>query len=436
MNRVKAIVVVDDEPVQLDAVSRILIERGFRVNSFSRADQALEHIHFNQPDLVLSDLRLHSLGGIEFIKRIKTFNQDIECILMTGHSSVDSAVDALRLGVRDYLFKPFKSAELLAVVDRVLYVKALKEDNRLLRQELYSRLPDNNISSSLDEQSRMFLTRIHSTSDRGTSLVSDLLASARLGEQSLSVKELDLGQLVERVRVFAQLEARQGEIEWRIGSLPIVRADESLLEQVFSDLFSNSIKYTCHVLNPVIELQCRECVDYFHFTVKDNGAGFDPDIYEGNGLGLVNVKRIVEKHGGEISAKSRLGEGSEFDFSLSKKLAENDPDARPEPEMPGRDSADSVGLVNGAITNLMQVSAGSFKADNLVNELIAQFVHKLNNAMLPYVLELDDHLDKIDQFSAVDQLKLRAFDAEIRALISAIRQVRSIIGKKTPSQFG
>lgn len=486
MSRVKAIVVVDDEPVQLDAVSRILIERGFQVSSFSRADHALEHINLNQPDLVLSDLRLPNLDGIEFIKRIKTFNHEIECILMTGHSSVDSAVDAMRLGVRDYLLKPFRSAELLAIVDRVLYVKGLKEQNRLLVQDLsksnsqlreinaqldsfagrvahdlnsmialiqsYSRLLDKNISSSLDEQSRKFLSRIRSTSDRGASLVSDLLAFARLGEKSLSLKELDLDQLVERVRVFAQLEAKQGNIDWRIGSMPKVCADESLLEQVFSNLFSNSIKYTRHVQRPVIELRFRESEDCFHFTVKDNGAGFDPKqagdlfvpfkrlhdpaTYEGNGLGLVNVKRIVEKHGGEISAKSRPGEGSEFDFSLPKKFAESDLDVLPEPRALGRDGADSVELINGMISNLIQVSADSFKADNLVNDFIAQFVHKLNNAMLPYVLELDDHLDKIDHFSAVDQLKLRAFDAEIRAQISAIKQVRSLLGKKSPSQFG
>lgn len=485
MSHINAIVVVDDEPAQLDSVSRILIQRGFLVNCFNEVDKALEFINLNQPDLVLTDLRLPKVGGIEFIKRIKTFNDEIECVLMTGYSSVDSAVDAMRLGVRDYVLKPFRGSELLAIVDRVLYVKQLKEHNKLLMHDLsksnsqlreinnqldtfagrvahdlnsmialiqsYARLLDKNLASGLDEQSRKFLSRIRLTSDRGASLVSDLLAFARLGERALTLHNVDLDQLVERARVFAQLEAKQTQIEWRIGPMPTVIADESLIEQVFGNLFSNSVKYTRYVDKSVIELNCWECESYFHFSVKDNGAGFnpekaselfvpfrrlhDPEAYEGNGLGLVNVKRIIEKHGGKIFATSKPGDGAEFCFTLAKNIGHQDPYLTSESLSRDVGGKESVELMGGMISNLVKVSPDSIKAGNVVNDFISQFVHKLNNAMLPYVLELDEHLKRIDEFSEVDQLKLKAVDNAIRGQISAITQIRSLIGKKTPDQF-
>lgn len=485
MSFVKRIVVVDDELLQLAAVSRILQDRDFDVASFSEADEALEFIKLSRPDLVISDLRLPSLNGIEFIKRIKTFDHEIECILMTGHGSVDTAVDAMRLGVRDYLAKPFRSAELLTVVDRVLYVSSLKKQNQVLMRDLtksneqlreinfqldtfagrvahdlnsmialiqsYSRLLDKNISSGLDEQSRKFLSRIRSTSDRGATLVSDLLAFARLGAKSLSLCEVNVSQVVERARVFVALDARQNSIAWKMGPLPKLYADESLLEQVFSNLFSNSVKYTRHVDEPVIELRAWECEDFFHFSVVDNGAGFelsqaadlflpfkrlhDPAIYEGNGLGLVNVKRIVEKHGGRIIASSKPGAGANFQFTIAKLLNERNSDFRSDPTEIDCHHEDSGDRVNGLISDLVQVSKLPLKPDDVVTDLIAQYVHKLNNAMLPFVLELDNHLDQIDQYSNIEQLKLKGLDNEIKAQINAIKKIRSLIGKKSPDDI-
>lgn len=485
MSCVNSIVVVDDEPAQLDSVSRILIERGFIVSSFNEVDKALEFINLNQPDLVLTDLRLPKVDGIEFIKRIKTFNDDIECILMTGYSSVDSAVDAMRLGVRDYLLKPFRSSELLAIVDRVLYVKHLKQHNKILMQDLsksnsqlreiniqldtfagrvahdlnsiialiqsYARLLDKNLASGLDEQSRKFLSRIRSTSDRGASLVFDLLAFARLGEKALEIHNVDLDQVVERARVFAQLEAKQTHIEWRISPMPRVLADESLIEQVFGNLLSNSVKYSRHVDKSIIEVKSSECDTYFHFCIKDNGAGFDPDkvgdlfipfrrlhdsnVYEGHGLGLVNVKRIIEKHGGEIVASSRPGAGAEFCFTLPKKIDSPDPYLATESLSQSFAGKESVELVSGLISSLVKVSPESIKVGSVVNDFISQFVHKSNNMMLPWVLELDEYLQKMDAFPEVDQLKLKAFDVSIRGQISAVTQMRSLLGKKTPDQF-
>ena len=77
------------------------------------------------------------------------------------------------------------------------------------------------------------------------------------------------------------------------------------------------------------------------------------------------------------------------------------------------------------------MSAGSEKDRNPVNELLAQYVHKMNNAMLPFVLELDDHLESIEQYTPLEQMKLREFDVEIEAQMEAIKRIRSLISKKS-----
>lgn len=474
MSRVESIVLVDDEHEQLRQVAGLLQDKGFRVFAFDAPEAALHWIERNPFDLLISDLRLPQIDGMAFIKRARAMNDCAECVLMTGHSSVDTAIDAIRLGVADYLLKPFKAAELMAVVDRALYVKRLKEQNQSLLEGLkrsnaqlrdvnsqldsfagrvahdlnsmisliqsYSRALDKNIAANLDETSRRFLSRIRTVSDRGSALVSDLLAFARLGNRALTLSEVDVGTVVERARLFAELDAKQHGIEWRIGELPWLRADESLFEQVFSNLFSNAVKYTRHVEKPAIEVQWWESLDFHHFVVSDNGAGFDASRadelflpfkrlhadsdFEGNGLGLVNVKRIVEKHRGSIQGRGELGQGARFEFCIHKA-----PDASAqEPVQKAVEGLDEVRFVPPAEPRPVQIT-------NAVDDLLAQCVHKLNNAMLPFVLELDDQLDKMHEFAEVDQIKLRMFDQETAQQLASIKRVRALISKKSIADF-
>lgn len=126
MKRPETIVVVDDENAQRVALTAILEEQGYEVTSFGSTQAAMDFIKTNVPDLVLSDLGLPDQHGSAFVEQLKALKPDIECILMTGYASVGSVVDAMRLGVRDYLVKPFKRAELLNAVGRVLRTRSAK----------------------------------------------------------------------------------------------------------------------------------------------------------------------------------------------------------------------------------------------------------------------------------------------------------------------
>jgi len=125
-------------------------------------------------------------------------------------------------------------------------------------------------------------------------------------------------------------------ISWDIGVLPTVCGDPSLLKLVCNNLLSNAVKFTRNRLGTVIKIDCKEEGDDFVFSVKDNGVGFDmkhvdrlfgvfhrlhhEDEFEGTGIGLANVRRIISRHGGKTWALGCPGEGASFYFTLPKTI--------------------------------------------------------------------------------------------------------------------
>jgi len=128
-------------------------------------------------------------------------------------------------------------------------------------------------------------------------------------------------------------ECEQRQIEWRIGQLPVVSCDTGLMKQVFANLLSNAIKYTRRCEMAIIEVSHYASANAHVIVVRDNGAGFEQqyahklfgvfqrlhrvDEFEGTGVGLATVQRIVHKHGGRIWAEGEVGKGATFSFSLA-----------------------------------------------------------------------------------------------------------------------
>jgi light-regulated signal transduction histidine kinase (bacteriophytochrome) len=163
-------------------------------------------------------------------------------------------------------------------------------------------------------------------------LIDDLLAFSRLNRQSLNVQPVDPGELVRSV--LPDLLDDQGDraIELVIGDLPPVVADPNLLRQVFVNLLSNAIKYSSKRDRPRIEVGCLERDGERVYFVKDNGVGFDmqyadklfgvfqrlhpADEFEGTGVGLAIIHRIITRHGGRVWAEAEVDQGATFYFSV------------------------------------------------------------------------------------------------------------------------
>jgi light-regulated signal transduction histidine kinase (bacteriophytochrome) len=167
-------------------------------------------------------------------------------------------------------------------------------------------------------------------------LIDDLLAFSRIGRVPLNLETVRHDQLVAEVIGNGRYDSETRTIAWEIERLPSGRGDPAMLRQVWANLIDNAVKYSSKVGAPQIAIGSRADSNAGEhvFFVRDNGVGFDmayaeklfgvfqrlhgPSEFDGTGIGLANVRRIVTRHGGRTWAESRLGEGATFYFSLPR----------------------------------------------------------------------------------------------------------------------
>ncbi len=172
--------------------------------------------------------------------------------------------------------------------------------------------------------------------DQMTRMIDAMLELSRSTRQPLLRQDVSLSRLVQDARhdVLDELEGRQ--IEWRLGTLPTVSGDRATLRQVMTNLLSNAVKFTRRTERPVIEVWTDESEDGWTVWIRDNGAGFDPAYqaklfgpfqrlhlqkdFEGTGIGLATVRRIILRHGGRVAASSSPGQGATFSFTLPREV--------------------------------------------------------------------------------------------------------------------
>lgn len=204
--------------------------------------------------------------------------------------------------------------------------------------ESFSRLLAEEIEGDLSESGRHYLMRIQDGARQMGQLIDDLLNLSRVGRQALKVQETELTGLVKDVLADFDQEMRGREMDVRVGHLPLVPCDPGLMKLVFSNLLSNAIKFTRPRARAQIEIDVLPSNGEFVLFVRDNGVGFDmqyaerlfnvferlhaPREFEGTGIGLATVRRIVERHGGRIWAESEVDKGTTFYFSVPRQGTE------------------------------------------------------------------------------------------------------------------
>jgi two-component system NtrC family response regulator len=139
------ILVIDDEPIICKGCSLTLADEGLVVHTCMTGKAGMEAIRESAYDLILLDMKLPDMDGMEILKAVHTATPSIYLIVMTGYSTVQNAIEAMKSGAFDYLAKPFTDDELLFAVKKALEKKAMAEDNLLLRKTLFNRFSFENI---------------------------------------------------------------------------------------------------------------------------------------------------------------------------------------------------------------------------------------------------------------------------------------------------
>ncbi|HEY3157165.1 MAG TPA: ATP-binding protein [Candidatus Eisenbacteria bacterium] len=187
---------------------------------------------------------------------------------------------------------------------------------------------------SLDEKGRRHLATISTAAQRMGALIDDLLVFSRMGRSEMRKTSVDLAALTEEVVQELKADAGNRCVEWKLGKLPTVQGDPSMLRLVLVNLLANALKYSGPKEAARIEVEAQSQNGELIVSVRDNGVGFDPtyshklfgvfqrlhgsDEFEGTGIGLANVRRIVSRHGGRTWADGTINEGATFYFSLPK----------------------------------------------------------------------------------------------------------------------
>jgi signal transduction histidine kinase len=199
----------------------------------------------------------------------------------------------------------------------------------------YSELLQKHASSSLDDKSQRYLQTILESAKRMGNLIDDLLAFSRIGRTESKTTAVDLQQLVKEVVSEIGAQTKRPDISWSIGALPVCYGDRSLLKLAVVNLLSNAVKFSSTRHPAEIEIgSVDKKGDKSEIFVRDNGVGFDmqyvdklfgvfqrlhrADEFEGTGIGLATVQRIVHRHGGTVRAEGTPDQGATFYFSLPK----------------------------------------------------------------------------------------------------------------------
>lgn len=364
----RRIMVVDDTPENLRLLEEVLRREGHLVFTLPTGAMALKAAEKNPPDLILLDVAMPRIGGIEVCRRLKAIPQlaEIPVIFLSALTDTEHRLKGFQVGGVDYIAKPVELEEVLArvrthlrlrelqreVVDRnhdlELAVERLKSANKELEAFAYSvshdlRAPLRNLESLgriLEEDSwrrlgpdgRDVVTLIRAKVRQMDVLIEDLLAFSTACQRPLEWELVDLQEIARGV--YQELgPALQGrDVDFRLNRMPVVRGDPTLLRLVFMNLIANALKFSRQRPRTELEVGGRTDRGEHVIHVSDNGAGFDMKFahklftvfqrlhnateFEGTGIGLALVQRVIHRHGGRVWAEGKVNEGATFYFTV------------------------------------------------------------------------------------------------------------------------
>jgi light-regulated signal transduction histidine kinase (bacteriophytochrome) len=338
----------------------------------------MEELERHPPDVILSDHGLPNFDGFTALAIARERCPQTPFIFVTGAMGEEVAIDSLRSGASDYVLKT-RISNLVPAVKRALRraeqrkeprLADTEEDIRRLNSELEQRLQERTVElqmayqemdafsysishdlraplihiagfaemlkselgPKLDEKSRRHLQTIAQSAESMGRMITDLLTFTRIGRADLHKVRFKLSDTIQEVRRDLQAQTHERNVTWIMSDLPEVHADPFMLRQALYHLLANALKFTRCRDEARIEVTARDGGQEQIFSVRDNGVGFDmrhasrlfgvfqrlhsSADFEGTGIGLANVRRIIDRHGGRTWAEGDVNAGATFHFSL------------------------------------------------------------------------------------------------------------------------
>jgi signal transduction histidine kinase len=373
----KTILLVDDEPDIREVLRLSLVDFGYRVHEAENGDQALRIFRDVQPPVVLTDIKMPGMDGIQLLQKIKHENPETEIIMITGHGDMDLAVRSLKYEATDFIVKPINvdvmEIALRRAKERILTRQKLREYTESLenlvkeKTELQSHLSTLGLMiGSISHGIKGLLTGLDagmylldsgfakndrqridegwevtkSMVERIRKMVADILFYAK--ERDLKWERIDALSFADEVARVVEHKIKAHNIEFvtdfdaQAGQFEI---DTSYVHAALINIFENAIDACLRDPSKAshkIAFTIRYNKDYIRFDVFDTGIGMDDQTLaklftplfsskgnKGTGLGLFIANKIVEQHGGRIEVKSTLGQGSLFSVRIPRKLPES-----------------------------------------------------------------------------------------------------------------
>jgi len=355
------ILCIDDDEVARESGEILLTRWGYRVSLAASGEAGLAVVEQDPPDVILVDLQMPGMDGLEVLERVRDSHPDTICIMITGHATLQTAVEAMKQGAYDFLAKPFSPDELKLTVQRGLEHRRLTLQTQQLRAEkarmqanfmtLVSHqmrsplaavrqlleVPASQALGPLPEAYQGFISRAVYRLDLLARTLNAWLAMSRLDQEGIesrktseSLKEL-MDSLVSRAEADAAAAGQSLEVEIQCQDCQVEVDRESLLEALYN-LVSNAVKY--NLPQGVVSLRAAEGPQGISVSISDQGPGVRPEeadyIFDefyrsrhetikgkpGTGLGLSIARKVAQAHGGDITVQPGTGTGATFVVSL------------------------------------------------------------------------------------------------------------------------
>lgn len=373
-----SVLLVDDEEDIREVLSISLSDMGYAVHLAANGEEALQAFHTTRPSIVLTDIKMPGIDGIELLKRIKQESPDTEVIMITGHGDMDLAIESLKRKASDFITKPINvdalELALKRVCEKVIMRQKLEKYTENLERLVHEKTQlQDHLSSlglmigSISHGIKGLLTGL----DGGLYILDSGVTKAdgnRISEGLHVVK--DMAERIRKLILDILYYAKERELQWE--SIEVLAFAQDVARALEPKIKQHHIEFICKFASPLgrfqIDLNCMHAAlinilenaidactkdttskthqivfkveaidDSVQFAVSDNGIGMDSDTLEkiftlffsskghkGTGFGLFITNHIIKQHGGSINVKSKPKHGTEFIIKIPQKVPSAD----------------------------------------------------------------------------------------------------------------